>query len=124
MSNPVERNGETDGARLSSSGVSAAVIAAVVGTCCLGPVLLPFLLGVLGVGGVARIAVLKTHSGWILITTGLMFAVAFWALYRARSPRAVVSTSEKRPIVPVIAKGALWGCAISWIVALVFFIRR
>ncbi len=124
MSNPVERNGETDGARLSSSGISAAVVAAVVGTCCVGPVLLPFLLGVLGAGGVARIAGLRTHSGWILITTGLMFAVAFWALYRARSPHDLASTSGRRRIVPVVAKGALWGCAISWIVALMLYVRR
>lgn len=28
-----------------------------------------------------------------------------------------------RRILPAIAKGALWGCTVWWIVALVFFIR-
>jgi hypothetical protein len=123
MSNPDERNGAADGAGLSSTGTAAAIIAAVAGICCLSPVLLPFIFGFLGATGAARAAGLRPYSGWILVTTGLVFAVGFRAVYRPRSARHLATKSGKRRILPVIAKGALWGGALSWVVALVLFLR-
>ena len=80
-------------------GIGAALVATVAGACCVGPVVSPILVSVLGAGGAARAAGLKPYSPWLLLGSLLLLGLGFWSVHRRRllcaagacqpSPRAV-----------------------------------
>src|SRR5438093_12397459 len=72
------------GAAAAGSGIGAAVAAAVASTCCVGPVVTPVLVSVLGASGAARAAGLEPYGPYLLLGALPLLVYGFWIVYRRR----------------------------------------
>jgi hypothetical protein len=95
------------------SGLGAALLAAVAGTCCVGPVVGPIFVSVLGASGAARAAGLKGYSPHLLLGSLLLLAYGYWSVYRRRRLCAAgVCGPSPRPV-----RLMLWVASALWVVS-------
>ncbi|MDQ6769594.1 MAG: mercuric transporter MerT family protein [Gemmatimonadota bacterium] len=106
----------------SSTGIGAAVVTFVAGTCCLSPVLAPIIVGLIGASGAAWAAGLEPYSPWILGASFLALVWGFWSVYRPRRECSVDSSHQRLARLPRVAKGILWAGAFCWALSLVLFL--
>ena len=103
-----------------STGLGAAIITLIAGTCCVSPVLAPLIVGVLGASGAAWAAGLKPYSVYILATTLLLLVYGFWSVYRTRNDCIVEGNKSATPHwMSRLSKGVLWTGAACWFGAVV-----
>ena len=96
-----------------STGAGAALVSVVASACCVGPVIGPLVVTVLGAGGAAWAASLKPYSGWLLAFAGVMLAAGFYGSYRGR--RSCSGPPRRRD---QLVRGVLWLSAALWLVSL------
>ena len=103
-----------------STGLGAAIIALIAGTCCVSPVLAPLIVGVLGASGAAWAAGLEPYSVYILAATLLLLAFGFWSVYRTRNDCVVGGSNSATPQwLSRLSKGVLWTGAACWLGAVI-----
>lgn len=98
------------GAAVSSTG--AAVLATVASACCVGPVLAPVIVAVLGASGAAWAAGLKPYSLYILGAAFVLLAYGFRVVYRRRDACADGTCAAPAPRV---VRVVLWCAAGLWL---------
>lgn len=111
MSGSSERGSGKDVAAVAaaSSGVGAALAATVGSACCVGPVIAPIFVSVLGASGAAWAAGLKPYAPYILLGSFLLLAYGFWIDRRRRRCTAGVCTPSPRGVRLVLwIASALW----------------
>lgn len=94
-------------------GVGAAVVAALASACCVGPVVAPLFVSVLGASGAAWAAGLKPYGPYLLLGSLLLLGAGFWGAYRRRVDCADGACSRSPRSVRVV----LWIASSLWIVA-------
>ena len=95
-------------------GVSA-LVAAVAGLCCVGPLTI----AVLGVGGVVAAAGLKPYRLPLLVISFVLLGVALWQTYRPR----VSTTGGSCPIVAGrVTRIGLWVAVAIWWTGVVLYL--
>jgi mercuric ion transport protein len=106
----------TAGAAVAGGG--AAVGAAAASACCVGPVISPLIVSVLGAGGAAWAAGLKPYSPYLLGGALIPLLYGFWAVYRR--PRACATTdgTRVRERSPIWLRAILWTAGALWLTAL------
>lgn len=103
-----------------STGLGAAIITLIAGTCCVSPVLAPLIVGVLGASGAAWAAGLEPYSVYILAATLLLLAFGFWSVYRTRNDCVVGGSNSATPQwLSRLSKGVLWTGAACWLGAVI-----
>ncbi len=103
-----------------STGLGAAIITIIAGTCCVSPVLAPLIVGVLGASGAAWAAGLKPYSVYILAATLLLLVFGFWSVYQPRNDCIVGSSVSAASIwMGRLSKGVLWTGAVFWLSAVI-----
>jgi hypothetical protein len=94
-------------------GVGAAVVAAVAGACCVGPVIAPVFVSVLGASGAAWAAGLKPYSSYLLLGSLLLLGAGFWRAYRG-SAKCAADVCRRSPRG---VRLVLWIASFLWIAA-------
>lgn len=103
-----------------STGLGAAIVSIIAGTCCVSPVLAPLIVGVLGASGAAWAAGLKPYSIYILAGTLLLLVFGFWSVYRPRRNCVVDGGGSRSPLwLARLSKGVLWAGTLAWIGAVI-----
>ena len=103
-----------------STGLGAAIITLIAGTCCVSPVLAPLIVGVLGASGAAWAAGLKPYGVYILAATLLLLVFGFWSVYRTRNDCIVGGSDSATPhFIRRLSKGVLWTGAACWLGAVI-----
>jgi hypothetical protein len=101
------------------SGAAAALLTLVSAACCVGPVIAPLIVGLLGASGAVWAAGLKPYSAWILAASFLCLVFGFWTVYRPRPACAITDAPDRRQVVlQRVARISLWFGAVSWTTAL------
>lgn len=97
-------------------GTGAALTAVVASACCVGPVLAPIFLAILGASGLAAVSGLRPYTPWLLVGSAAMLAFSFRQLYRADAcevgTRAARSSASMR-----VARFAVWIAAGLWLIS-------
>jgi hypothetical protein len=90
--------------------VGAAVVAAVASACCVGPVVAPIFVSVLGASGAAWAAGLKPYSPYLLLGSLVLLAWGFWRVRRRRRlcAQGVCSPSPRGVRVTLWVASVLW----------------
>ncbi len=99
------------------AGTGAALGAAAASACCVGPVVSPLIVGLLGAGGAAWAASLKPYSAYLLGGSLLQLACAFWSAYRRPTACAIGDGSSAAVRSPQWLRGLLWLSALLWVAA-------
>jgi mercuric ion transport protein len=94
------------------AGTGAAVGAAAATACCVGPVVSPLIVAVLGAGGAASLAGLKPYTPYLLGASLAALGLGFWLVYRRR-PACDVGEARRGP--PRWIQVVLWGAAAIWV---------
>lgn len=98
------------------AGAGAALGAATATACCVGPVVSPLIVAVLGVSGAAAVAGLKPLAPYLLGGSLAVLGYGFWSVYR---PRPACAAGESPCPTPRWIRLALWTAAAIWLVSLV-----
>jgi hypothetical protein len=102
------------GVASAATGAGAAFVSVVASACCVGPVMGPLLVTILGAGGAAWAASLKPFSGWLLAFAGVMLALGFYGSYRSRRSCSGGPPRRRDQLV----RGVLWLSAALWLISL------
>ncbi len=94
-----------------TSGVGAAVAAAVAGACCVGPVVAPIFVSVLGASGAAWAAGLKPYSPYLLAGSLVLLAYGFWRVHWRRRLCVQGACSPS----PRGVRAMLWVASVLWL---------
>jgi hypothetical protein len=105
-----------------TTGIGAALMTIVGGTCCVSPIISPIIVGVLGAGGAVWAAGLKPYSWWILGVAGAFQAGSLWSVYRPRAACDIEEPPRPRRLLSRLAKGSLWLGALLWMAAVVIHV--
>jgi hypothetical protein len=97
-----------------TAGAGSALAAVLASSCCVGPVIAPFIVAVLGASGAAWAAGLKPYSPYILAGSLAFLLYGLWTVYR---PRPVCSSEECPPGAGRGVKGVLWLALALWVFA-------
>jgi mercuric ion transport protein len=108
---PKDQVPKGSGAAVASlTGVGGAVAAVIAGACCVGPVMAPLFVSVLGAGGAAWAAGLKPYSPYILAGSLALIAFGFWRVYRRnRMCKQGLCSPSPRPVWI-----SLWIALVLW----------
>lgn len=122
-----ENPSSQDGARQTAAaggaatlGMGAAITATLAGACCVGPIISPIIVGVLGVSGAAAIAGLKPLMPYFFGASALALGFAFWQAYRP-SQACAPGVKPRGPSLRAI-KAGLWFSALLWTASLAYTI--
>lgn len=101
------------------AGIGGALAAAAASLCCVGPVIAPLIIAVLGAGGAAWAASLQPYSPYLLLGSALLVGYAFWSIYRRKDACDVdeVRSDGRRRGARVVV-WITWLAAAIWLVAL------
>lgn len=110
-----ERAEQAGAAGAAVAGTGAAVGAAAATACCVGPVISPLIVAVLGAGGAAAVAGLKPYTPYLLAGSAVLLAFGFRLAYRR--PREC-ATDGSRPASRRWVRLVLWGAATVWLASL------
>lgn len=124
MKRPAQATGAASAA---VAGAGAAIGVAAASACCVGPVISPLIVGVLGAGGAVWAADLEPYSLYILALSAVMLSYGFAVAYRR--PRAcAVGDDGGRPgdvrseghatASPRWLRITLWAAAVLWTASL------
>lgn len=110
----LEAAGAVGSASLSVGAAAGAVVASV---CCVGPVVAPIVVGLLGAGGAAWAASLKPYRAYLLLGSFVMLLLGFGMAYRRQRGcdpgQRGRSTGARKLVRPI-----LWFAATLWVAAL------
>ena len=102
-----------------TTGLGAALITILAGTCCVSPILAPLIVGVLGASGAVWAASLKPYGWWILGMAAIALGAGFWTVYRPRVACEIGDGATRSRFLPRLAKASLWFGTVCWAAALV-----
>jgi hypothetical protein len=91
-------------------GLGAAVVAAVAGLCCIGPITV----ALLGAGGAVAAAGLKPYRLPLLLASAVFLAVGYWRVYW---PAPTVAGAACPIRGGRYVRAALWGASAMWVMA-------
>jgi mercuric ion transport protein len=116
----VKRRERATAASAALAATGAAVGVAVASACCVGPVISPLIVGLLGAGGAVWAADLEPYSPYILAASGALLGYGFLVTYRR--PRECAAGDDaalgRNRRSPRWLRLALWAAALLWAASL------
>jgi hypothetical protein len=97
-----------------TAGAGSALAAVVASSCCVGPVIAPLIVAILGASGAAWAAGLKPYSPYILAGSLAFLLYGLWTVYR---PRPACSSEECQLGAGRGVKAMLWVAVALWVLA-------